>query len=97
MNSMSFHNQTSDDSMMDVMQAGYAMLPMQMNESFAKYGECVSDNTLTNESKQHINYLRNLSKNYRTQPCKNYHSLQGCGRERYCHFIHLKEFEGTYS
>ena len=54
-----------------------------------------SDNTnLSEESFQHVNYLKNLSKKYRTIPCKNYHSSQGCGRGTLCHFIHLAEYEG---
>lgn len=51
-------------------------------------------NTLSEESVQQITYLRGLSQNYRTIPCKNYHGSQKCGRSRYCHFIHLSEYEG---
>lgn len=54
-------------------------------------------NKLTNESLQHVNYLKNLSNNYRTVPCKNYHGPKGCGRGTFCHFIHLSEFEGINS
>lgn len=49
---------------------------------------------LSEESTQHINYLKKLSNKYRTTPCKNYHGPQGCGRGTFCHFIHLVEFEG---
>lgn len=49
---------------------------------------------LSEESIQQINFLRDLSQNYRTVPCKNYHGSRGCGRSRYCHFIHLSEYEG---
>ena len=49
---------------------------------------------LSEESIQQITYLKGLSQNYRTIPCKNYHGSQKCGRSRYCHFIHLAEYEG---
>jgi len=55
----------------------------------------ISDGILSEESVQHTNYLKGLSKNYRTTSCKNYHAEQGCGRGMFCHFIHLPEFEGT--
>lgn len=54
-----------------------------------------SNSNLSEESIQHVNYLKGLSKNYRTMPCNNYHASQGCGRGIFCHFIHLSEFEGT--
>lgn len=51
-------------------------------------------NQLSDDSMQHVTYLKNLAKNYRSIPCKNFHALQGCGRGIFCHFIHLFEFEG---
>lgn len=54
----------------------------------------LNSETLSEESLQQIKFLRDLSQNYRTIPCKNYHGSQGCGRSRYCHFIHLSEYEG---
>lgn len=51
-------------------------------------------NRLSDESMQHINYLKGLSQNYRTIPCKNYHGSQGCGRSRFCHFVHISDYEG---
>jgi hypothetical protein len=62
-----------------------------------KVNDCSSGvkvNSISDESMQHINYLKGLSQNYRTIPCKNYHGSQGCGRSRFCHFIHLSDYEG---
>jgi hypothetical protein len=64
--------------------------------SISQNSPVVLNNELDSETLQHVNYLKNLSQNYRTQPCKNYHSIQGCGRSIFCHFIHIIEFEGTY-
>ena len=32
--------------------------------------------------------------NYKTVPCRLYHSSLGCSRGEFCHFIHEKEYEG---
>jgi len=32
--------------------------------------------------------------NYKTVPCRLFHSSVGCSRGEYCHFIHEKEFAG---
>ena len=37
----------------------------------------------------------NRPPNFRTKPCRNFHSSLGCNRGEMCHFIHDPEFAGT--
>jgi hypothetical protein len=43
-----------------------------------------------------VQRLRELPDNYRSIPCKNFHSPMGCMRNEFCHFIHLAEYQGNF-
>lgn len=41
-----------------------------------------------------INNWNNKPMKYRTEPCRNFHSLAGCTHGDNCHFIHDFEYAG---
>ena len=36
-----------------------------------------------------------IPQNYRTAPCKNFHSHLGCTRGIRCHFLHVEKYKGV--
>jgi len=92
-NSINFGNNTRN---MQVIRTGFDTIPIAVSPygMMQNSGNSVAMTEQVTDSSWQNSASKTYPNKYRTQPCKNYHSSQGCGRGIYCHFIHLQEFEG---
>lgn len=76
--------------------ASFAPYPMQNHPMYdpSMMGTQIDPYGMMNKSRMIYNPITKKPQNFRTVPCRRFHSADGCERGDNCHFIHDFQFQG---